>query len=122
MSIATSSGLERKPRANGESDSQVKPGSGVPFLWDVEDALTRVSYGLFRHVKNQTQPDESELVDWWHQILNSQVAIGALVAECEHVLSGTLQDDMRQRLAMAVARMGSCWSGVMEDSCPARTP
>lgn len=106
MDAVTPSAVVSTPPTNNKSGSQALPGSGQTFQWDVEDALTWVSYGCFRHVKNQTRPDDSELIDWWHQILNSQVAIGALVAECERALAGALQDDTRQRLAVAIARMG----------------
>lgn len=79
--------------------------SSPTFLWNVEEALTQVSYGFFRHIADWTQPDEAEMLDWWHQLLNSQVAIGALETECECVISDIANDDLRRRLVIALSRM-----------------
>ena len=113
MNTGTPPPAGRTPPTSNEPGSQVPPGSKRPFLWDVEEALTRVSYGFFRHLKNQTRPDDSELVDWWHQILNTQIAIGALIAECERAVVRTSQHDTRQQLAVALVRVGAgCPSGL----------
>jgi len=116
MNAATPRAAVRTPHANNEFDPQVRPGSGQPFLCGVEEALTWVSYGFFRHIKNQTRPDEPELLGWWHQILNTQVAIGALIAECERAVAGDSHDDTRQRLAVALARACVECSGEAENS------
>jgi len=98
----------RTPGAYDESSAEVGQGS---FQWDVEEALTRVSYGFFRHIKAQTLPDEPELLSWWHQILNSQIAIGALAAECEHAIASIAKDETRQRLIVALSRLGEMYRG-----------
>lgn len=77
----------------------------APIALDAAEALTWVSYGIFRHVKNHTQPDESKLLDWWDHILAAQVAIGALVTECESILRDGLTESAQLRLGLALSRM-----------------
>lgn len=75
------------------------------LTWDVEEALTWVTYGFFRHLKNETPPSASELSDWWDQLLAVQVAINALIAECGNLPTGTLTDHARKRLNTALSRI-----------------
>ena len=74
-------------------------------FWDAAEALTWVSYGIFRHAKGHTQPDEPELLDWWNHILATQVAIGALVTECEGILRDGLPERAQLRLSLALSRL-----------------
>ena len=91
-----------------DDDSQPQDcvSTGRPFRLDVDEVLTKVGFGFCRHIRNKTSPDESELLDWWHQILNTQVVIGALVEECERALDDGLSEDARLILANAVFRIG----------------
>ncbi|WP_445147257.1 hypothetical protein [Dyella sp. Tek66A03] len=95
-------------------------GLGEPSSWDVEEALTWVSYGFFRHLKHQTRPDASELSNWWDQLLAAQMAIGFLVAECESISSGALTELARQRLTTALARISTSPSSTPENHAPTK--
>jgi hypothetical protein len=76
-----------------------------PFAWDATEALTWVSYGIFRHAKDHTRPDEPELLNWWGHILSTQVAMGALVTECESILRDGLTESAQLRLGLALSRV-----------------
>jgi hypothetical protein len=89
-----------KTEARAPEEDGVAPVSG-----DAAEALTWVSYGIFQHVKGHTQPEESELLDWWSHVLATQVAIGALVTECESILSNGLTESAELRLGLALSRM-----------------
>jgi hypothetical protein len=89
-----------------KSEARAPEEDGVaPIAWDAAEALTWVSYGVFRHVKVHTQPDESELLDWWSHILAAQLAMGALVTECESILRDGLTEAAELRLGLALSRM-----------------
>jgi hypothetical protein len=88
-------------------EEQARQERARSFQWDVDEALSRVSYGIFLHVKHQSQPDESELVGWWHQLLNTQVAIGALLDACEHLLPAISHPDAHQQLSTALSRVNA---------------
>lgn len=94
-----------------QSDDKPRPrdygSTGRSFRLDLDEVLTRMGYSFCRHINNKTRPDEPELLDWWRQILNTQVAIGALIAECERALDGGLREDAHLTLANAVARVRS---------------
>lgn len=90
---------------NGTGDQDATPNR--PPAWDVEEALTWVTYGFFRHLKDETSPGASELTNWWDHLIAVQVAIGALTAECESISTSELTDAARQRLSMALSRIRS---------------
>jgi hypothetical protein len=87
----------------GRADPLNVPESIGP--WDVEEALTWVTYGFFRHLKHETSPNAAELSDWWDQLLAVQVAIGVLMAECARASTEALTDQAWQRIRAALARI-----------------
>lgn len=79
--------------------------------WDVEEPLTRLSFRIHIHLKRSTVPDQAELAIWWNDVLVTQVAMAALLAECGERSGGDLNARVKARMDMTFARVAMLMTG-----------